>query len=314
MRVVTHTYTDSMLNQFNALAGRQQSLQSQASTGLRVQKPADDPTALADTLRLAARKAANNQFAQNIATLQDRSNLIYGVVQSLQSMSSRAGELATAGATATASQADLNAYAQEINSLIEDTVKAGNSKDATGNAFLFGGTANGSAPFTATRNANNQITAVAYNGNSSANQTEIGDGQLASVDVPGVNNSATGTRGLITDSQSGADFLSHLISLRDNLLAGNKAAITSTDSVNLKKDENNIAWQVASNGIAQSRLTTAAAFISDHTQALNEAITDKSGADIVETMVRLNEAQTGYQAALQSSVKIMNLSILNYIS
>jgi flagellar hook-associated protein 3 FlgL len=164
-----------------------------------------------------------------------------------------------------------------------------------------------------TRDANNQITAVSYSGNGTVNQSEIGEGATASVDVPGVNNAATGARGLLTDSQSGADFLNHLISLRDNLLAGNKTAITATDSPNLKKDENNIAFQIASNGVAQNRLTTAAAFISDSSQSLDKNISNQSSADMVQTMVQLNQAQNGYQAALQSSAKIMQLSILNYI-
>ena len=314
MRVSTHSYTDSMLNQFSVLAGRQYTLQNQVSTGLRVQSASDDPAAMSNTLALLAKKSAGAQYTRNITTLQDRSNLIYNVLQSLQTKSSRAGEIATAGATATASQSDMNGYAQEVNSLIEDTVKLANSTDATGGQYLFGGTASGTAPYTVTRDANNNITAVNYNGNSTVNQTEIGDGQTASVDVPGVNNGTTGARGLITDSQSGADFLNHLISLRDNLLAGNKTAITSTDSLNLKKDEDNVAYQVASNGIGQNRLTAAASFLSDNSQTLDKTISNQSSADMVQTMVQLNQAQNGYQAALQSSVKIMQLSILNYIS
>ncbi|HEV2692284.1 MAG TPA: flagellar hook-associated protein FlgL [Verrucomicrobiae bacterium] len=314
MRVSSNAYTNSMLNQFSALAGQQYNLQSQVSSGLRVQAPSDDPAAMANTLSLASKKAANTQYSANISTLQDRGNLIYNVLSSLQTKTSRAGEIATSAATATASQSDLNGYAQEVNSMLEDTVKLGNSKDATGDQYLFGGTASGSAPFTVTRDANNNITGVTYNGNSTVNQAEIGTGSTASVDVPGVNNGTTGARGLLTDSQSGADMLNHLISLRDNLLAGNKTAITNTDSGNIQKDENNVAYQVASNGVMQNKLTAASSYISDTTTSLNTAIANQSSADLVQTMVELNKAQTGYQAALQSSAKIMNLSILNYIS
>ena len=314
MRIATHAYTDSMLNQINQLAGRQFVLQNQAATGLRVQSPSDDPAAMANTLALVAKKTANGQYAQNISTLQDRGNLIYNVLQALQAKSNRAGEIATSAATATATPDELNSNATEINSLIEDTVKLANAKDPSAGQFLFGGTASGSAPFSATRDANNQITAVNYNGNGTVNQSEIGEGSTASVDVPGVNNGATGARGLLTDSQSGADFLNHLISLRNNLLAGNKTAITNTDSANLRKDENNIAYQVASNGVAQNRLAAAASFVSDSSLSLDRTISNQSSADLVQTLTQLNQAQNGYQAALQSSAKIMQLSILNYIS
>ena len=111
MRVSTHSYTDAMLNQFNSLAALQYSLQSRASTGLRVQTASDDPVAMADTLGLAAKKTANTQWSQNITTLSDRANVIYSVLQSVQTKTSRAGEIATAAATATASPSDLNNYA-----------------------------------------------------------------------------------------------------------------------------------------------------------------------------------------------------------
>ena len=124
---------------------------------------------------------------------------------------------------------------------------------------------------------------------------------------------AGGARGLITDPVSGADFLNHLISLRDNLLAGNKTAITSTDSVNLLKDENNIAYQVANNGVQQNQLIAAATFATSRSESLDKMISNASSADIMQTMVQLNQAQTSYQAALQSGAKIMQLSILNYI-
>jgi flagellar hook-associated protein 3 FlgL len=279
-----------------------------------VQSASDDPAAMTNTLALAAKKSADTQYAQNITTLQDRGNLIYGVLQSLQSKVSRAGEITTSAATATTSQSDLNSYATEINSMIEDAVKLGNTKDTTSGTYLFGGTESRFAPFTVARNANGDISGVTYNGSSAVNQSEIGEGQTTSVDVPGVNNGGNGARGLFTDSQSGADLLNHLISLRDNLLAGNKTAISGTDAANIQKDENNITFQVASNGVTQNQLTTAATFISDHSQALDKAISNQSSADLVQTMVQLNRAQNGYQAALQTSAKVMQMSILNYIS
>ena len=157
------------------------------------------------------------------------------------------------------------------------------------------------------------ISAATYGGNSATNQSEIGDGLTVAVDVPGANTGAGGARGLFTDSQTGADFLNHLISLRDDLRAGNPAAITA-DNKNFQSDENNVAYQVANNGVAQNRLTAAAAFLTSDSAAVDREISSQSGADLAQTIVALNRAQNGYQAALQSSVKIMQLSILNYIS
>jgi flagellin-like hook-associated protein FlgL len=97
------------------------------------------------------------------------------------------------------------------------------------------------------------------------------------------------------------------------LTSGNTAAIT-TDSANLQNDENNIAYQVANNGVQQSQLTLAASYASNRTSSLNTMISNSSSANLVNTMVQLNAAQTAYQAALESGTKIMQLSILNYLS
>lgn len=313
MRIATGAYTEAMLNQYNSLAAKQYTLQGEVSSGLAVQAPSDNPTAMQDTLDYNAQKAAQTQYSANISTLQSRANNIYGALQTLQTVSSRVGEIATSAGAATASSADLTNYADEVNKLIQQVVTAANTKDPSTGQYLFGGTASGIAPYTTTTDANGNITAVTYNGNSSVNQSEIGAGQTTSVDIPGANTGTSGARGLITDSQSGADFLNHLIALRNDLQSGNTAAISGTDSTNLQKDENNITYQVANNGVLQNQLTAANTFATNRSQSLDSMISNASSADLMQTMVQLNSAQTAYQAALVSGSKIMQLSILNYI-
>lgn len=313
MRIATNSYLNAMLDQFNSLVSQQDTLQSEASTGLAIQAPSDNPTAMENTLGDVAQKAAQTQYSANITTLQSRADTVYSTLESLQTIVSRASEISTSGVSATNSSSDLSNYADEVNTLINEVVSAANTKDPATGQYLFGGTASGTAPYTTTTNANGQVTAVTYNGNSSVNQTQIGAGQTVSVDIPGANTGATGTRGLITDSQSGADLLNHLIALRDDLQSGNTSAISGTDSANLQKDENNITYQVAHNGVLQNQLTAAATSATSNSQSLDTMISNASSANLIETMVQLNSAQTAYQAALASGTKIMQLSILNYI-
>ena len=313
MRVATNAYTEAMLNQFNQLASQQYNLQSQVSTGLSVQSPSDNPTAMQNTLSYLSDQATQAQYSANITTLQSRATSVSTVLQELSTISSRAGELATSAGSGTSTQSDLTNYASEVNTLINQVVNAANTKDPSTGHYLFGGTASGAAPFTTTTDANGNVTAVTYNGNSTVNQTQIGAGLTATADIPGVNAGSTGARGLITDSQSGADFLNHLIQLRDDLNAGNTTSVANTDTANLQKDENNLSYQIANNGVMQTQLNTASSLASNNIQSLNTMVTNASSADLVQTMVQLNQAQTAYQAALQSGAKIMQLSLLNYL-
>ena len=119
MRVATNAYTDSMLNQFNVLKGQLNTLQNQESTGLSVQAPSDNPAAMADTLNDLSDQAAQTRYGANVSTLQSRATSIYSVIESLQTISNRAGEIATSGGSGTASQSDLNNYADEAQQLIQ---------------------------------------------------------------------------------------------------------------------------------------------------------------------------------------------------
>jgi flagellar hook-associated protein 3 FlgL len=313
MRVTQNLFADSLVSRLNMLTARQYGLQSQVSSGLRVQAPSDDPTAMENVLSYQTSQAAQTQYGTNVSTLQQRADSIYNVLQSLQTVSNRVGEISTLANDPIKSTSDLNTYAAEVSQLIQHAVDLVNAKDASTGQYLFGGTSSGQAPFTVTKDANGNVTGVTYQGNTSVAQSEIAPGATLSVDVPGQNNSGSGPHGLVSDSRSGADLFNHLISLQNNLLAGNKAAITSTDVPALRKDEDNILYQISNNGAAQTRLNSAATLAGDTSSSLDQMISKASNADIVQTMVQLNEAQNAYQAALSSGAKIMQLSLLNYI-
>ncbi|HUZ06502.1 MAG TPA: hypothetical protein VMV89_03345, partial [Candidatus Paceibacterota bacterium] len=283
------------------------------STGLSIQAPSDNPTAMENTLDDLSSQAAQQQFSSNISTVQSKANTIYSVLQSLQTISNRVGEITTSAGSVTNSQSDMNNYAGEVTSLIQQAVQLVNSKDPATGQYLFGGTNSDQQPFTVATDANGNVTGVTYSGNSSVNQTAIASGVTVSVDVPGENTTGSGPQGLITDSRTGADLFNHLISLQNDLLSGNTSAISGTDATNLQNDENNLTYQVAYNGNVQTQLSTAASFATSQSNSLTGLISNASGIDLATTLTQLTQAQTAYQAALQSSAAIMQLSILNFL-
>ena len=312
MRVPTTTYTDAFVSELNTLRSRQSALQNQATTGLRVSSASDDPAAMQNALSLMADKSTAQQHGANVTALQDRTTQIYNVLQSLQKISSQAGELAVAVTNVLTPEAK-SPLIKQLNGLIEQALSAANTKDSLTGAGIFGGTSGSAAPFTATYDSSGNVTAVSYAGNDAVNAVEIGQGATVAVDVPGANTSGSGARGVFTDSRSGADFFANLIKLRDDIVAGNSAAIPTTDAAALQKDSDNIIFHVGSLGAQQTRLDLAATTLQNRMSALDKNISDATSADLVQTIVQLNQAQNSYQAALQSGSKIMQLSILNYI-
>ncbi|HLP75494.1 MAG TPA: flagellar hook-associated protein FlgL [Candidatus Paceibacterota bacterium] len=310
MRVTGNTFSTNFLSQVNRLTSRQQQLQNQATTGQRIAALEDDPAAMQRVLGMESEQTSLSQYKANISALKDRAMSTFNNLKAVKTVSDRVGEIATQ-ADGTRSNEELKTYASEITQLIKQAVQTMNSKQ--GGEYVFGGTSNGQEPFTLTTDANGNVTSVTYNGNTSVKDVEIASGSTIAVDVPGENNSGNGPRGVITDSRSGADFFNHLISLQDNLLAGDTAAIAATDRPNLTTDEENLIFHISNNGVLQSRLETATTAASTRSESLDQMISKEADADLTTTLVSLSQTQTAYQAALQSGASLMKLSLLNYL-
>ena len=312
MRIAGTSYNDSIVNQLNQLAAQQYTLQSQATTGQRIQAPADDPAAMSAALNLQSENSSVQQFSQNVSTLQNRASLSGSALQQLKTITDKANELA-AGVDGTTSTQTMLTDSTQVSQLIQQAVDVLNSKD--GSSYLFGGTASGQPPFSVTTDANGNVTAVTYQGNITVSQSQISANSSIAVDVPGENNTGSGPRGVVSDSRYGADLFNHLISLQNNLLNGNSTAVSTTDLSSLQKDDDNVIFQVADNGAVQTRLDSAASADTASQAALETSITNVAGADLTTTLVKLSQANNAYQAGLQSASAILQLnqSLLSYL-
>src|SRR6266702_770678 len=77
MRVTANTFSDSLIDQLNALSTRQQRLQNQATTGQRIQLPEDDPAAMERVLDLQTEAKSVAQYKTNISNLTDTAQATY---------------------------------------------------------------------------------------------------------------------------------------------------------------------------------------------------------------------------------------------
>lgn len=310
MRVTSSTFSNRLLGQLGDLASRQAKLQAQAATGQRVQLPEDDPAAMRRVLELQSEASSLNQYSDNIATLKEATTASYSVMRALMNGNEKAGEIAIA-ADGLSSSEELSAYASQVDGLLEKALADANTKHR--GDYLFAGTKVDKPPFEAVRDANGKITAINYVGNSDALTAEINPNVLSEAQPVGANTSGSGARGLITDASSGADYFAHLISLRDHLKAGDKAAITSTDVANLKKDEENLLYHYGHIGAIQTRLDAAASMNKEQAFSVTQSVSGVVDADLAQTLVRLTEVQNAYTAALQSGGTILQTSLLDYL-
>jgi flagellar hook-associated protein 3 FlgL len=229
----------------------------------------------------------------------------YSSLNAMKKLNDRAGEIATMADDSKPAEA-LGAYALEINQLLEEAVRLGNTKHR--GVYIFSGTKSTTPTYNATRDANGDITGVTWGGNSKTTQVDIASDSTVDSNYP-----AEGAQGILKNSTNGADFIAHLITLRDNLNSGDTANIKSNGIANVKADETNFINHFSNIGAIQSRLDTSEAITRHQASSIDPLISNEADVDMADAFVRLNEIQNAYTAALQSGGTLLQTSLLDYI-
>lgn len=309
MRVTSNSYSENLITQLHTLARRQINLQNQIATGQRVQNASDDPFATQQVLQLRDDAAANAQYQKNIQTHQEFADATHGVMRNLQKVLDRSQEIATMVDDLDSAE-DLESFATEIDQLLKHAVQVSNAQHR--GDYLLGGTRTDAAPFSVVTDATGKVTSVTFGGNTNIPESEIAQGNLVSSRIPGENTAGNGARGLVADTRSGADIFAHLIALRDQLQSGDVAGIATTRD-QLQADEENLLFHIADNGALQSRLEASLNTAKDEKLSLESQISNRTDVDLPATIVRLNQEQTTYQAALQSAGSLLDLGLLPFL-
>lgn len=297
MRIASNTVQDNIVRQIQILGGQTSKLQTQVATGQRIDSADDDPAAAGRVLSHQSELRRVEQYSLNATRALEISQASFSGLNSLKDVSDRATEIATLGRSPSSPEA-LTAYATEVNQMIEQLMQVGNTR--LGNDYIFAGTAVDTPPFTATRDASGNVTAATYVGNTT--QAGIPLSEVASVSP--FANPAT--------NQGIGDMINRLVALRDGLKAADGNAIAASQA-DLLTSEDMLVSALADNGAVQLRIEVQKNQQQSRGDNLVSLVQSETAADLPDSIVRLNQTQTAYQAALQSAANIMNISLLDYI-
>ena len=103
MQVSTTSFTGNFLYQIGQLQSQQSKLQNQATTGLSVTLPEDNPAVMNQVLNLQSESSADTQYQNNITQVQNSATTVSDTLNSLQSLVEQAGEIATEATGVTSS-------------------------------------------------------------------------------------------------------------------------------------------------------------------------------------------------------------------
>ena len=297
MRIPDLNSSDSLIGNLQRLNSRQHDLQNQVSTGQRITKASDDPAAAARVLQLQQEKQRLQQYAQNGDRALAINQTAYSAITELKTVSDRASELGVLG-VGVLEPAASQGYATELNQLIEHSIDSLNASYS--GQHIFGGTKTDTPPFTATRDASGNVTGVTYVGATDSPEFNVGE------------NAKISSFTSATTNQQFGDFVNNLVAMRDALKSGSTAAVQAAQPA-LTASEDHILGSVATIGTTQTRLEGNRTQMESRFTELEELTSKDTDADLSNTIVKLSQAQTAYQAALQVGAQVLRVSLLDYL-
>lgn len=307
MRVTNQMMVSQFLQNLNANLELLKRSNEQLSTGKRVQRPSDDPIAVARSLQLRTSVNETTQFIRNVSSATAWMETADSAMSDATAVLHRAKEIAVTGANGSLVDASLGALADEVDKLIEHLAQVGNTDHA--GTYVFGGYQVTAPPFTANYVAapggwiqppgGQMVGSVTYNGDAGTISYEVGNGVQTSVNAPG-------------DSVFNQAFQA-LIDLRDNLRSRNTAAISNTSlSLIESASDNLLSWQ-AEVGARTNQLELTNNRLLEVQANVQKLLSENEDADIPEVIMQLKMQENVYRAALDSGARIIQPTLLDFL-
>lgn len=315
MRVTNNMVSNRVVADLQAQYRAMATSQEQVSTGKRVNRPSDDPTAAAQA-RLRGSELEGIKRSQE--SVDSASTWLTGTESGLASINDilhTANELTLQGANGSMSQDNRNGIANQIDQLVKSAKDAMNAK--IGDAYIFSGAKSDVPPYT-------DATGDVYQGDAGAVAREAGAGVALQINPSfnAINGGGevplTGDTVLGGGTASGdGRVLATLQAIAAHLRGGTPAdiqALGTTDLAALKANQTAVSEARSMVGATINRADAATQRLTDLEDATNASIDDLVGVDPVKALISLTSQQAAYQASLKVGAQIIQPSLLDFLS
>jgi flagellar hook-associated protein 3 FlgL len=307
----TYSYLQSLDHISNAFENVVR-LQEQLTTGKQINRPSDDPAGMQQILRFNSTIQENAQYVKNIDRSKGRLQAASTTLQQVEDMLTEMRDLALSASSVTTSSAERNAYATQVDLMLDHLVNLVNTRYE--GKFLFGGTQTVSgglplsAPFNLQYDSNGVVSGVAAN--------PRGINELVFINVTrGVRDSIniSGSAPFQPNGYKGTgDMFDSLIRLRDALKNNNPDAIKGLQNeltgVIMQVTEQDTVVGAKINRMEVSQTTLKALAVDEKAQ--KSAVED---IDYAKLMIEFSTAQTLLNATLSATSTVLQNSLMNFI-
>jgi len=127
-RVTQSMMNTQLLRNITSNMGRMNNLQNQLSTGMKINKPSDDPVGITFALRYRSELDSNDQYSKNVSSALSMLEYTDTSIGQAGDIMQRVRELLVKGANGTLEQTSLDAIKVEMSQMYNQMVEIGNSQ------------------------------------------------------------------------------------------------------------------------------------------------------------------------------------------
>lgn len=267
---------------------------SQLVSGRRLSRSSDDPVGVARALGFQNRLAEIKQHTRNSNQILARLNQTESVLDGTNETLMQLKQLALQYGSATVSPRDRLNAVEQIQQIKQQVIQFANTK--SGNQYIFAGSKTTTRPF------EDEGDKVRYRGNNKEVSVEIGENQTIPVNIPGTqvfNTSQTGIFQMLTDftkalEQDNIEEIQEIVGRIENfsetVLTGRAINAARTQRVEFSRE-----------GHFDDEFNTI------------QSLSDIQGTDMARAATELVNQQTAYQAALVSTARVIQPSLLSVL-
>jgi len=295
MRVASKTIYDMIKFNLANITENLYKANKVVATGKRITDLSDDPVGLTQVLNIKSSLSNIEQLGRNISMGKSWLTASESTLRHAQNLISDVKALCVQMATATTGATQRASAAETVQNTLEEIISLANTE--LNGRYIFAGSKTDTAPFS---------TGGTYNGDNKAFTVKIG--RDATVEV--------GSDGEAVFQPSGAgandDIFQTLSDLKTALENNNVSGIQAAMS-NLDTHFDHISTKISEIGSKMVRMEIKENIFQDFNITNTERLSKIEDADIAEAIIDLKSKELAYQAALASSAKVMQLSLVDYL-
>ena len=297
MRVVFTTQFTQAADEINRTAADLAAAQQQVSSGRRITRPSDDPTAASSTVTDHATLGTLDAYSKTADTAASRLAVVDTTLSDIVNKLAAAQTAAISARGSIQNQSQRDAAAASLQGITDALVSDFNAQFH--GAYLFSGSLATTAPYTI--GAGGVVSS--YQGNAATMSVDLGKGHTLQVAFDG---------GSIAQGGDPTDVFAVLATLITAVKAGNDVGIgQGLDALGRATDRTNFAQ--AQVGAGLNALDDARARLSTERLGVGAQLSKTEDADMASALTKMSQADTAYRAALGAFSRIGSVSLMDYL-